>query len=191
QVSRLANSLTARGHEVIVFSFSPQPIDAAYEVRRIKFLTTSFSTTKLGHFVGAPLSFAARSYGDFDVIHAHGDSYLIFGRRTGVVRTYYGTAREEARHAERLRRRLSQQVLFVGEQISRQTSTVTVGISENTARALGGLDHVIPCGVDLDRFHPGAKSPYPSILFVGTLRGRKRGHLVLEAFGTHVRLQFP
>ena len=191
QVSRLANSMVGRGHEVVFFSFSPAPADARYEVRRIKFLSQRFSGTKLGHLVGAPVAFAARGYGGFDVLHAHGDSYLLVGQRTPVVRTYYGTAKEEARHAERRRRRWSQRILYLGERVSRRTSTLTVGISSNTAFALGGLDEVIPCGVDLDRFRPGKKSTRPSVLFVGTLDGRKRGEFVLRAFSEYIRPRIP
>ncbi len=191
QVSRLAEVLAHRGHEVTIFSFSPAPDGAPYEVRRLKLLSQRFSSSKLGHLVGTPIAFAAQRYRAFDVVHAHGDNYLLFGRSTPIVRTYYGTAREEARHAERLKRRISQRLLYAGERVARHTSTVTVGISENTSRALGGLDFMIPCGVDRGRFHPGPKSSVPAILFVGTLRGRKRGYLVLKAFEEQVRPRVP
>jgi hypothetical protein len=70
---------------------------------------------------------------------------------------------------------------------------VTVGISRDTASCIAGIDEVIPCGVDLRLFHPslGPRSTTPSILFVGTRQGRKRGDLVVALFERYVRPTLP
>lgn len=190
QVSRLSDALVDRGHDVVAVSFSPRPPGVSYRVDVIG-APRIVSATKLGWLVGSPIAFAARSWSGFDVVHAHGDSYLLFRRRIPIVRTFYGSAREEARHAERLRRKIAQRGLVSGERIARRAATVTVGISENTRASVGQLDAIIPCGVDCRRFRPGPKSARPSVLFVGTLRGRKRGHLVVEAFRRSVRPRMP
>jgi glycosyltransferase involved in cell wall biosynthesis len=190
QVSRLANALVGRGHEVTVFTFSPRPLEAEYSVRTL-WRGFALSNTRAGRLLFTPLAFALRGYRAFDVIHAHGDDYLLFGRPEPIVRTFYGSARDEARVADRLPRKLVQRFLFVAEQVSRRTATVTVGISETTSRALGSLDVVIPCGVDREIFHPGEKSRHPTVLFVGTLDGRKRGRLLIDAFRTRIRAELP
>jgi phosphatidylinositol alpha-mannosyltransferase len=190
QVARLADTLVARGHDVTAFSFSPAPAGARFATHTFD-APPRLARTKPGLLVGAPVAFAARRYRGFDVVHAHGDDYLIPARRAALVRTFYGSALDEARHAERLRRKLAQRALYVGERASRRKATVTVGISASTAASVGRLDEIIPCGVDRERFTPGEKSPHPSILFVGTIRGRKRGYLAVEAFERSVRRAFP
>lgn len=52
---------------------------------------------------------------------------------------------------------------------------------------------VIPTGIDLSVFEPGSgeKTAHPSVLFVGTLDGRKRGGLLLKWFREVVRPQVP
>ena len=190
QVSRLAQTLVERGHEVTVISLSPAPRGAAYSVHRIS-LPARLRRSRTARFVTVPLAYALRSYGQFDVVHAHGDSHLLLRRRSAVVRTFHGSAREEARSARRLRRKALQTALVGGEHLARRLATVAVGISENTCRSIGGLDAVIPCGVDRRLFRPGEKSERPSILFVGTMNGRKRGEAVVHAFSTTVRRAIP
>jgi glycosyltransferase involved in cell wall biosynthesis len=68
----------------------------------------------------------------------------------------------------------------------------SVAVSRNTMRYIPGIHHVIPCGVDTDAFRPGGrKSDAPSILFVGTMHGRKRGTMLLDAFVRHIRPKIP
>jgi len=50
---------------------------------------------------------------------------------------------------------------------------------------------VIPNGVDLTEFHPGEKSERPSLLFVGTMGGRKRGAMLLKLFEKVIRPAIP
>lgn len=56
---------------------------------------------------------------------------------------------------------------------------------------MGHLDAVIPCGCDLELFRLGTKEVRPTVLFVGTWEGRKRGRLVAEAFERVVRPRVP
>lgn len=190
QIARLAEVLRQRGHDVTVFSFSGPPIGSTFQMKRLS-IGEPLCSTAIGKLLAVPVAFALPSYRGYDVIHAHGDSHLLLRREIPVVRTFYGSAREEARHAQRLRRKLSQRVFSVFEGVARATATVTVGISENSQAALGTLDAIIPCGVDRELFRPGPKSEHPSILFVGTLGGRKRGHLVVDAFRQVIQPQIP
>jgi glycosyltransferase involved in cell wall biosynthesis len=66
-------------------------------------------------------------------------------------------------------------------------------VSANTARYNPFVRQFIPNGVDRTIFYPvaGAKTPEPSILFVGTLDGRKRGVLLIKWFTENIRPRFP
>jgi glycosyltransferase involved in cell wall biosynthesis len=67
-----------------------------------------------------------------------------------------------------------------------------VAISENTRKFIPFINHVIPCGVDLRAFSPGsAKSAVPSVLFVGTMHGRKRGAMLLDLFRRQIKPAVP
>lgn len=136
--------------------------------------------------VTLPVAMAVRRCSGFDVVHAHGDSQLLWRRRTPVVRTFHGSAREEAVHAGRTRRRIGQAMQIPGEALARRMATVTVGVSKNTEASIGPLDLIIPCGVDIDHFAPSDKSMVPSILFVGTLQGRKRGAMLVQLFSSAI-----
>jgi len=67
-------------------------------------------------------------------------------------------------------------------------ATKNIGISFNTQRVLPFISAVIPVGVDLKKFSPdlSKKTPFPSVLSVGTLSGRKRGHHLIQIFKKHV-----
>jgi len=119
-------------------------------------------------------------------VHYHGDDYLVKGspRR---VRTFYGSALQEALHGRRAGRVLYQALFYVFEIISCMRHGVKVGISRTTCSSLPFVRRHIPCGVPLDRFRPGAeKTTHPSILFIGDMHSRKRGSLLLDIFTTHV-----
>jgi phosphatidylinositol alpha-mannosyltransferase len=189
QASRLADALVERGHQVTMFSLSPPPHGSRYSVRRIG--GGSILRSKPGRLVAMAPSFAAQRFGGFDLIHAHGDSHLVVRRKVPLVRTFYGSARDEARSAGSRRRRWAQTFQYGGELLARRTATATVGISRATEESTGPLDAIVPCGVDRTVFRPGAKSPRPTVLFVGTLGGRKRGSLVVEAFLREIRLEVP
>lgn len=190
QVARLSQILVQRGHQVVVRSLSPAPTPSDYGVDLL-WSPRYIKDSKMWELGFVPVAFATGSYKSYDVIHAHGDNPLLYRRHTPVVRTFYGAAREEARTADRFRRRAAQTLLVAAESMGRVLATVTVGISDNTSRSHGGLDLVIPCGVDRNLFRPRTKSEVPSILYVGTLRGRKRGGRVVEMFKNIIQPRFP
>lgn len=190
QVVGLSEAMARRGHDVLIRSFSSAIPGSNFDVHRIRF-PDRIRKHRPVQLAAVPLYFAGGNYRKFDVVHAHGDSQLLWRRRTPVVRTFYGSARDEAIHAARLRRRLGQCALVPAERAARRLAAVSVGISRATQRSIGPMDAIIPCGVDLDRFQPGQKSAAPSVLFVGTMTGRKRGSLLLQAFSESVRSRLP
>ncbi|MGI8425186.1 MAG: glycosyltransferase family 4 protein [Actinomycetota bacterium] len=190
QVDRLARALAARGHMVSVISLTKGSSSAPYEVRQI-FSPRWLREKTPWQLAVLPLAFGCASYRHFDVVHAHGDNPLLYRRKVPVVRTFYGSAREEARSAERFRRLAAQTLLIGSELLGRKLATITVGISQNTSNSLGGLDFIVPCGVDRRFFRPQPKSESPSILFVGTIFGRKRGAAVVRAFNETIHPRLP
>ncbi|NBV85052.1 MAG: glycosyltransferase [Verrucomicrobia bacterium] len=60
-------------------------------------------------------------------------------------------------------------------------------VSDNTRGYVPRVRAVIPNGVDLNQFYPSEqKSERPTVLFVGTMRGRKRGQYLVRTFQERV-----
>ncbi len=185
QVHYLANTLVERGHHVTVFTCSPLPLDAAYAVHTFRIPRMR---PRLYAFAQAAF-LASVNLSSFDVLHVHGDNYLRW-RKPAQVRTFHGSAIDEAQSATSLNRKAFYLGMACLETLGARAATLTVAVSEATRARFRHIDSVIPCGVDLQRFYPGEKSLTPSILFVGGLTGRKRGELLIDAFA-HVRTAIP
>ena len=190
QVHRLAAAQVHAGRDVTVFSFSARPPGAPYPVSQLPRLPGRVQSGFARLFL-AGLAFARVDYSGFDLVHFHGDSYLA-RPAPPTVRTFYGSALAELRHATSLRFALSQLVVYPMELVAMLRADRVVGISAATGWALPRVRRTVPCGVDTRVFRPGdVRSPAPSILFVGTLSGRKRGNLLVRAFSDVVRARVP
>ncbi len=188
----LCNTLTKRGHAVIVFSQDPAPGDALYEV------VVFPRTRSVAGYQSAPLMFpfqvAKQDFSGFDVIHAQGDDHLIL-RSTAppVVRTMHGSALAEAIHnGWRLRspKRFFMHLYFYGcELIADLRADAVIVVSSDTGRYYPKVHDVIPNGIDLDFFfrQQVEKAKKPTILFVGELNSRKRGRLLLKVVREQVK----
>ena len=191
----LSDRLARRGHTVVVFSHDRQPAGAAYEVRELPWKT--FVNTWVGRrvtmgYLGNILAAQVNVTG-FDAIIAHGDSLLVSLRRMPVIRVMHGSARGEAEHATSIGRAILQWGIYAQELLTAMVSASVVGVSANTRRANPFVRRVIPLGIDTAVFQPlpAEKSAHPSIVFVGTLEGRKRGAFLLDAFARLVLPKFP
>lgn len=186
QAHHLSNQLVERGHEVTVFSFSPHYSECKYQVHQYldppkqKFLQ--------------PLSFATRlaqtDFSEFDIVHTHGDNYLLW-KTHPHIRTFHGSAIDEMLSAVTWRRRIYQLLIAGLEDVGARVADFNVGISNTTQKRIPAVSQIIPCGVDLSHFRPGEKSPNPSILFVGTVTGRKRGALLADLFRREIKPHCP
>ncbi len=186
QVHYLANHLVERGHEVTVFTFSAIYPDCYYRVHQYYLppILKRLQSLCLAVYL------ARTDFSEFDIIHSHGDVFLMWGRHP-LVRTFHGSAQDEARSALSLKRRFYQ-TLFAGlEQIDAQVADVNVGVSEATQKRISAISRIIPCGVDIRQFFPNSKSETPTILFVGTIGGRKRGNLLIKIFSQEIKTLFP
>lgn len=187
QVHRLANELSLRGHLVTCFSFSPKPDNAIYNHHILE----SRAKSPLSKKFEAAFEFKKINCSKFDIVHFHGDDFLTKGK-VNRVRTFYGSALNEALHAKNLKRFTYQSLFYLFEWISLLKKGYTTGISTATKRALPPIKQIIHCGVPEDIFFPvKSKSKEPSILFIGDLNSRKRGSLLLNIFNNKIRPLIP
>lgn len=190
QVDYLATELTRRGHTVDVFSPCPPVADAIYGHRQIT-LTGSLRTFR----------FATRlrreDFTDYDVLHAHGDDYWMWRRRVrSHVRTLHGSCFDEALTIKGVKEKTRMVALGGTEWLASLVADHTVTVAPEAQRWYPWVHQVIPNGVDFDLFPPpgdlhSRRETRPTVLFVGTWRGRKRGADVAAAFDQTIRGQIP
>jgi glycosyltransferase involved in cell wall biosynthesis len=191
----LADGLARRGHEVVVFTHDPKPAEAAYDVRPLPW--KGFVDTWLGRritmgYLGNVLAILP-GYREFDAIVAHGDSLLLPITGKPIIRVFHGCAFGEARSAHSIGRAILQLGVYAQELATALLQNGAVAVSESARRQNRFVRRVICHGVDERVFapDPSQRSAQPSLLFVGTLNGRKRGRLVLQTFADSVRRAHP
>jgi phosphatidylinositol alpha-mannosyltransferase len=186
QVHYLANALVGRGHEVTVFSQCGPSAGAEYR-------TIAVPSGKRLRTFGFAWNLRDADFGGFDVLNAHGDDWFLWGCwRPRLVHTFHGSCLAETLHARSPVAMLRMGALAACEYNSCLLADELVAVSENTRRYIPFVRKVIPCGVDTATFLPGSeKSASPSILFVGTIHGRKRGAMLLDIFQREVRRAVP
>lgn len=191
----LAQGLARRGHRVTVYSYDPAPPGAAYAVAPMR--GRGFASGWLGRrltmgYLGNVVALDARLR-RHDAVIAHGDSLLLPLLGRPVVRVMHGSALGEALSARTPWRVGHQLGVYVQELLSAATQRGTVAVSRNTTRWNPFVRRVIPNGADLSAFRPdaAAKTPEPSLLFIGALDGRKRGQLLVDWFASRVRPRWP
>lgn len=187
QVHYLANALVERGHEVTVYSFSPPPSDARYEA--VAFPKPKLPPRFFPYYMA--LHLASTDFSKFDVVHAHGDNYLCFRRKPPLLRTFHGSAIDECANATTFRRRAFQYFNIPLEGLGARVATAAVGVSRATAARISRIRTIVSCGVDITAFSPGAKRDRPTVLFVGSEEGRKRGRWLAELFVREILPRVP
>lgn len=184
QVHRLANALVDLGHEVSIFSHSSLPADARYRVLEIDLpgLRAAMRYAPFLKRIWYPLWYRSLPMGGYDAVHIHGDGGFI-RYRGNFVRTFYGTAALEYRHATSLKGKLAQGLSYWMERREARRCRLTVGISPHVAAHLPGVDRVIPCMLPgLPDPAATGKSAAPSLIYLGSRRSRKRGEAALELY---------
>jgi glycosyltransferase involved in cell wall biosynthesis len=109
-----------------------------------------------------------------DLVHAFGDDWAVGGRRK--VRTFLGSAREEAKSSQGARA-VNHYLIAITEWIVARRSQVRIGIAAESATRFNA-HHVMPPILDTMPQFPRRKTSTPSVMFIGTFAGRKRGWLV-------------
>ncbi len=192
QVHALANALVDAGHTVDVFS-PCAPVDGARYGHVHLPMTGSLRTFRFAFVM------RRQDLSSYDVLHAHGEDYLMWRRRVPAhIRTLHGSCFEEALHIRGVKERLRMVLLGFTEVLASIVADRTVVISPQTRRWTPWVKTVIPNGVDPQRFglspeqtSDAAQSPHPTVLFVGTWRGRKRGAALAGIFTRAVRTRVP
>jgi phosphatidylinositol alpha-mannosyltransferase len=186
-VDRLGRALVRRGHDVSIYTFAREAHAAPYDIRPMRPALAGGNPIIRQYL--APWLLNVRPRMDHDVFHFHGDDWFCFRRRVPSVRTFYGSALLESLSATSLKRRVDQAIVFGLEQLAGRLADSKYGIGWDS-RLLYGADGVLQLGIDppADIREP---SQQPSILFIGTWEGRKRGKLLHDAFQRFVRPRHP
>jgi len=185
-VQRLAERLALRGHRVDMYTFSPRVREGPY--RHMQLSPRSIRHHKLARLMVVPL-LLNRITPDADVLHLHGDDWFFVKRSLPTVRTLHGSALWEARTAERLRRRLACGVTFPLEIVASRLATAAYEVAPGSGRAFATCG-TLPNATEVEP-RQVRRAARPTILFVGTWRGRKRGWLLAQAFAREVRPELP
>ena len=190
-VHRLANALVAyTPNEVTVFSLTPPPPDASYNHHQLFSQRPYLAHSPILRLFVLPWMLNLLTFERYDVVHFHGDDWFYIRRTSPTVRTFHGSALEEARSASSLKRRLSQYLVYPLEHLSARLSTKHVAIGPNTGR-IYDTSQLMNNGVDMGLFRPGQKTQHPSVLFVGTWQGRKRGRFLFNIFIDRILSEIP
>lgn len=187
-VHRLARELSDHGHHVTVWSRSAAPADATY--RHIRLWPRLRTESRLVRTFLVPILLNDVKWRGIDVLHLHGDDFLTVHRPIPTVRTLHGSALLELRHAKKAKQKLSYSVITVLEYFSARLAVGCYGGGPGVPGVYptnGTIDYGvnIPQNVQLER------DGCPSIVFVGTWGGRKRGRLLHKVFTEYVRPQIP
>ena len=189
----LANTLVKRGHRVTVISHDPKPADADYKIQ----ILPRPKPLKLAP-LAFPFQLAKFDFRAFDMIHAQGDEQWIPKKnRPPIVRTLHGSSLLEAWHNGVLhgspKHFFLHCLFFLGEFIADLRADSVVAVSEHTRHFFPRVHEVIGNGIDAVFFQPasGPKTNHPTVLFVGELHSRKRGHFLLQTFHDQIRIAIP
>jgi glycosyltransferase involved in cell wall biosynthesis len=185
-VQRLADALTRRGHDVTVLTFS-ETAGTLYDVDRLRPHRAEHSSFAREYLV--PWLWNAKPFDNYDVAHFHGDDWFFFRRRLPTVRTFHGSALRESQYATSWRRRIDKRIVFRLEVLASRLATGTYGVGADEVR-LYHADGLLPIGIE-SYAADDHRSPKPSVLFIGTWGGRKRGQLLYETFLRDVLPQVP
>ncbi len=187
QVHELATELVRRGHHVDVLSECPPVPGARYGHRHVE-VSGSLRTFRFA------TALRRADLSGYDVLHAHGDDYWMWRRRTPRhVRTLHGSCFEEAARIRGAKERTRMVLLGLSEVLASLVADRAVVVSPGTRRWYPWVHDVVPNGVDTSRFHPdpGARAPHPVVLFVGTWGGRKNGAELARQFARDVLPRYP
>ena len=190
-VDRLANALVGRGHDVAFYAYADPPSGSRYELRQLG--DPSEGPGRLARYTSCSFRLNRVNFGDSEVLHLHGDDWFFLRRRLPTVRTFYGAAALEAVHAAqqgRWPRAALQAMIAPLETVASALATSSYGIAPGGPRVHFGSGF-LPCGVDVAPSPQRRLTPHPTILFVGTWLGRKRGRLLYEAFRDVIRPAVP
>ncbi len=188
-VHRLAQELVRASHEVTVLSFSEPPVGSAYRHRRLS--PTGLKNSMLARLTAVPVLLNWADTAGLDLLHLHGDDWFYVRRQLPTVRTFHGFALYEAKHGTRLRLRARQLATYPLEAVASRLATASYVVNDRAIAPLYRVDGALYNGVTISQPVAGHKSERPSVLFVGTWEGRKRGSFLRDVFTSQVLPALP
>lgn len=187
-VDRLATALTRRGHDVTVWTYARPSTERLYDINVLR--PARVADRKMLRQYVAPWQLNVVKWGTSAVVHLFGDDWFLIRRSRPTVRTFLGSAAFESATATSRRRRADQRLLFGLEQAAARLATVTYGIGLESQLLYRGVG-ILPSGIEIIEPDTRDPSPHPTILFVGTWEGRKRGRLMHDVFQREVLPKVP
>jgi phosphatidylinositol alpha-mannosyltransferase len=167
-VHRLANALAeAGGMDVTVYSLCDAPPGARYAHRRLWASRPWLTANPLARFFVLPAMLNFVRFDAAQVIHLHGDDWFYIRRNVPTVRTMHGSALFEARTAVSWKRKVEQYCMYPMEWLAARLCDIPLAIGTLTAK-LYRTRYSIDNGIDIDMFHPGAKTSHPQVFYIGT-----------------------
>jgi glycosyltransferase involved in cell wall biosynthesis len=149
------------------------------EIPGVRMVYVRKSRSRIDRFYVVPLLLrkTVRSI-ESDVVHAFGDDWALTGTAP-IVRTFLGASINEARSSTGLRK-LNHYVLAATESWSRSRAAYKIAIGPDSNLAFDCAT-VMPPVVPVVRPRSVEKSATPSVVFIGSFAGRKRGQMVEKA----------
>ena len=184
-IHRLANTLVMMGQSVVVLSPCDKPADALYEHLQIFPWMKDKVDSKIMRLLLFPLLLNFLNFSRFDVLHLNGDDWFFIWRTKPSVRVLHGSALREAQFATSSKRKWLQYFIYPLELLSSKLATRVVAGGEDAAKIYKS-NYLVDYGVDLSIFTRKAKHDFPSVFYVGTWRGRKRGKFLFDIFVNEV-----
>jgi glycosyltransferase involved in cell wall biosynthesis len=188
-VHRLSNRLVERGHEVTTFTFAGGPADALYA--RASAGPERFGASRVASLTLAPLALNRLRLGGFDVMHLHGGDWFMGLRTIPTVRTFHGSALFEARAATSFKRRVTQTAVYPLELLASRLATLSFGTGSELPRGYRTHGSLALAVADPSAPETVRRTEHPSVLFVGTWEGRKRGAFLADHFAREVLPRHP
>lgn len=113
-----------------------------------------------------------------DVIHSFGDDWLLSRKDAPVVRSFFGSSWSEAKSSSGVRR-LNHALLALTEKYTQWKSDIRIAIAPETV-SLFKCHRLMP-PVTAVRTRERRPTDNPSVIFIGSYKGRKRGQFAEQA----------
>lgn len=188
-VDRLAE-YWSRSDDITVFSLDPKPTGRSYKSQVIFAGSPFLRNNQIARLFLLPLIMNFLNFKNFDIIYFFGDDWFYLRRSIPTVRIMSGSALNESKSATNIKRKIAQRIVFYLEKVSIILASTTISLGPDAAKVYK-LKKQINVGIDTDLYTSQPKSLFPTVLFVGTWEGRKRGWKVYDDFLNDVLPIFP
>jgi phosphatidylinositol alpha-mannosyltransferase len=187
----LASSLQNIGYNVTFYYIFGGSEVFTFKTKKIFYRLSKILPDKFFRLLILPVSLNFLNFKNYDVIILTGDDWFFFRRQIKSIRIFQGSAFYESRYATSFKRKISQKVITYFEKLSSRLADCVLCSGINSSK-IYKADAVVDNIVIEEDFKPSSiKAQNPTVLFVGTWHGRKRGKFLFERFTEEVLLEIP